>query len=333
MERSTLEPARFGPRPLLSPSWRNLWLALRTGAARLRPRRVPVIRQLTATECGAACLAMILTFHGRATRLAECRGACGAGRDGVTARRIVEAARSFGLRARAFSIEPTQLGHVPLPAIAHWNFSHFVVVERWSSGAVGIVDPATGRRRVSAADVDAAFTGVVLTFEPSQTLEQRTSAARPMWLQYLLRHLVARPAVVGQILAASLVLQALGLVLPLLTAVFVDYVLPVQDGDLLALLGLGICVFSLTHLLTGYLRAALIAYLQSHLDVELMLGFVGHLLTLPLSFFALRPSGDILQRLSSNMIIRELLTGHTVSLVLDGGLILVYLLVLLAREP
>src|SRR5215510_11334603 len=120
---------------------------VRRAASRVRPaRRVPVQPQLTAVECGAACLAMILGFYGRSTPVAECRGRCGVGRDGVTARAIAQAARAYGLRGRAFSLEPAMLARVPLPAIAHWEFNHFVVVERWSPRGVAIVDPALGRR-------------------------------------------------------------------------------------------------------------------------------------------------------------------------------------------
>lgn len=319
MTSATLEPATVDARRV-PVSWR------------LRPRRVPVIRQLTATECGAACLAMILGYHGRRTRLVECRDRCAGGRDGVSARTIAHAARSFGLNARAFSIEPTDLRHVPLPAIAHWNFSHFVVIERWSAGALDIVDPAAGRRRVLSAEVDSAFTGVVLTFEPTETFDARSSSDPVLW-SYLRRHLLSRPLVLAQILAASVLLQLLGLLLPTLTAVFVDYVFPLEMSELLPLLGVGIGVFSVAHLLTVYMRAALIGFIQSHLDMQLMLGFLGHLLSLPVSFFAQRPSGDLLQRLGSNLVVRELLAGQTLSLILDAGLVLTYLVVLLAREP
>src|SRR6185503_12717692 len=106
---------------------------------------LPVILQMSPTECGAACLAMILNYHGRKTRLAECRDSCGVGRDGLTAKTIAAAARSFGLRVRAVSVDPANFRHVQLPAIVHWQFNHFVVVQRWSPGRVAVVDPATGR--------------------------------------------------------------------------------------------------------------------------------------------------------------------------------------------
>ena len=87
----------------------------------------------------------------------------------LTARDISQAGRNLGLRVRAFSMEPSSLAEVPLPAIIHWNFNHFLVIERWSPESVKVVDPAVGRRRLSAEEFNAGFTGVVLTMEPGQT--------------------------------------------------------------------------------------------------------------------------------------------------------------------
>jgi ABC-type bacteriocin/lantibiotic exporter with double-glycine peptidase domain len=133
-----------------------LWPLLR----HWRWRRAPVLLQLNDIECGAVCLAMILNYHGRPTRVAECKAEMGIGRDGITARTIADSAHKYGLRVRAFSLESTDFAALPLPAIAHWNFNHFVVVERWSAQAVDIIDPAVGRRLLTTQEFEAAFTGV-----------------------------------------------------------------------------------------------------------------------------------------------------------------------------
>src|SRR4051794_19195390 len=108
------------------------WSGLQRLVAYLGRRRVTVILQERVTECGAACLAMILNYYGRHTSIDECREALGIGRDGVTIRTIAKSARDYGLRVKAFSVDLDQFMYVPLPAIAHWNFDHFVVVERWT---------------------------------------------------------------------------------------------------------------------------------------------------------------------------------------------------------
>ncbi|MGO8790099.1 MAG: peptidase domain-containing ABC transporter [Terriglobia bacterium] len=301
----------------------------------LRRRRVPVLLQLNAVECGAACLAMVLSYHGRKTRVAECGEVCGAGRDGVTAETIAKAARSYGLRVAAFSLEPSQFKDIPVPAIAHWEFNHFVVVERWSPRWVEIVDPANGRRRVTAHDFAASFTGVILTLGPGIHFKPLAQNARTRRHSYLIG-MFRTPDATGlmlQILAASLCTLLLGLALPLLTAVVVDRVLPLHSVSVMAILGLGLALVVVAQAVAAYLRAALLIYLQGRMDAQMTMGFFEHLLSLPCRFFQERNSGDLLMRLGSNAIIREALTNQTLSAILDGILVLGYLAVLLARAP
>ncbi len=298
-------------------------------------RRVPVLQQLNDFECGAACLAMILGYHGRSTRVAECREACGVGRDGVSAQGIARAARSFGLRVRALCLDCPELRELPLPAIVHWKFDHFIVVERWSPAKIDIVDPAIGRRRLSSDEFDAGFTGVVLTLEPGVYFEAARSENRKLWWSYVsgILHAPGTPGLLVQILVSSFVVVALGLVLPIFTEIIVDRVLPCGASGLLPIFGAGLVTVVVAQLIGTYLRAALLIHLQARLDMQITLGFFEHLLSLPLRFFQQRNSGDLLMRLGSNAAIREALTSQTLSALLDGVFVAAYVALLLARAP
>jgi len=307
-----------------------VWSRLRGAIQR---RRVPVMIQLEAVECGAACLAMILNYYGRKTSLAEVRTFCGVGRDGLSALDIVKAARSYGMRVRAVSLQENDFRYVNLPAIVHREFNHFLIVERWTPQYVDLVDPALGRRRVTAEEFDNSFTGVVIMPEPG-VLFQRASTLQQINLRtYALNYMKLAPASLLQILGASLVLQLFGLVIPLLTAVAVDQIIPFRLQGALALLAAGLFILLLAQLVTTLLRASVLLYLQTKVDAQMMLGFFEQLLTLPLRFFQQRSSGDILARLSSNIIIRDTISNQLVSTVLDGSFVLVYLLILLLASP
>ena len=297
--------------------------------------RVPVILQMSTVECGAACLAMILSYFGRKTRLEECREKCDAGRDGVTAQTLASAARAFGLRAKGVRSSAAAFAGIPTPAILHWNFSHFVVLERWSPDYVDIVDPAWGRRRIDRAEFDSAFSGVSLTFEPGPALEARNTASASLPLEFLKRilHTPGARRTLVEILVASGVLQALTFALPLFTKVVVDRLLPQQRLTDLNMLGLAALVAAATYAGVSYFRAVLLIRLQSRLDSCLMLEFFDHLLALPFRFFQRRNSGDLLMRLASNSTIREALATYTVSTVLDSVLVLVSLAALLRVAP
>ncbi len=103
----------------------------------------------------------------------------------MTAEAIAREARRQGLLVRAFSTEPENLPLLPLPAVVFWEFNHFVVLERWSPQGVDVVDPASGRRRLSAAAFEAAFTGVVMTFAPGIDFRAARSTRSNAWLTYL----------------------------------------------------------------------------------------------------------------------------------------------------
>jgi ATP-binding cassette, subfamily B, bacterial len=298
-------------------------------------KRVPVILQMTPNECGSACLAMVLTYYGRETTISECRQYLDSGRDALSARSIVQAARDLGLRVRAFSLEPESLAQVRMPAIVHWNFNHFLVLEEWTPAEVKVVDPALGRRKLSADEFNAGFTGVVLTLEPGADFRKKRTTDKMSWRSYL-GDLLQAPGSKGlltQVLIASALLQILGLVFPLFTMVLVDTILPAQAVNLLTILGVGMVVLVAAQVILGYLRGALSLFLEARLDTEVMLGFFEHVLRLPFRFFQERTSGDLLMRLGSIATIREVLTGETVSAVLDGVMAVFYLLILFIWQP
>src|SRR5256714_12119843 len=132
---------------LLFHGWAFFWHALHSMIQKMRRKRVPQVSQVSMVECGLACLAMILTYYGRKTSISELRTHYGVGRDGLSALGIVRAARHYGMRVRAISLQQNDFRFVKLPAIVHWEFNHFVVVERWTRKYVEVVDPAQGRRR------------------------------------------------------------------------------------------------------------------------------------------------------------------------------------------
>src|SRR5581483_7662416 len=298
----------------------------------LKGRKIIEIRQLNATECGAACLAMILNYYGRKTSIAEVREHCGPGRDGLSALTIVQAARDYGLRVRAVSLKENDFRFIKLPAIIHWQFSHFLIVERWSTKHVDIVDPANGRWRLDTDEFDTSFTGIVIMLEPGIQFSRQSSFTQLSLLSYLKRMFQA-PGIIFQLIVASLMLQQLDLVMPILTKIIVDQIIPSGMISVMSLLGIGLLVLVLTQMLITLLRSSLLIYLQAHIDSQMMLHFFEHLLSLPYRFFQQRLSGDLLARVNSNTVIRDILSSQLVSAVLDGSLVSIYLFILLLQSP
>src|SRR5215470_3520411 len=116
---------------------------------RWQRRRITPLQQMSAVECGATCLAMLLHSYGRHVTIAEIHDRYGGGRDGLSASRMVQAAQHYGLYVKALSLPKSDLHNIHLPAIVHWEFNHFIVVERWTAHHVHVIDPASGRKRLS----------------------------------------------------------------------------------------------------------------------------------------------------------------------------------------
>ncbi len=306
--------------------WRKL-------LAKVRPRRVPVLIQMTAVECGATCLAMILSYYGRKTSVSEVRDRCHVGRDGLSALDIVKAARNYGLRVRAVSLQENDFRLISLPAIIHWGVAHFLIVERCSPTWVDVVDPAIGRRRLKSEEFWNGFTGIVIMLEPGVQFD-RTSSYRAINLRaYALNYLKIAPLSLVQILGASLFLQLFGLAVPLLTAVVVNHILPSRMNDALMILAAGLLVLVAAQVVMTLLSEWLLLYLQTRVDSQMMLGFFEQLISLPLRFFQQRSSGDILSRLTSNTVIRDTVSNQLISTVLDGSFVVTYLIVLFRGSP
>src|SRR5699024_5391113 len=120
-----------------------------------------------------------------------------------------------------------------------------------------IVDPGAGRRTVDAEEFSNRFTGVVLACEPAEEIKRSAARSTPQWIAWLGTVLSQAPGVLVQVLAASFVLQVLGLAVPVLTQVVVDDVLGAEVTELLPVVGLGLGIVVLSQLVTTWLRATL----------------------------------------------------------------------------
>jgi len=292
---------------------------------------VDPVPQMEATECGAACLAMVLGYHGHHASLPEVRQACGVSRDGANALAILRAARRYGLEAEGVKAGLDDLAKLPRPAILHWDFAHFLVLERVTRNGAVLVDPAWGRRRERRAELDRHFTGAALVFAPGPAFALRPRT-RPSLATYRETFRASLPGIV-QILLAALALQVVSLAPPVASQLLLDRViLPRQEAWLWGLawvLGATAAMVALLTLVQGRVAQAL----HARLDDNLATRFLDHLLHLPGAFFLQREPGDLLQRIHSQAALRELLGGRAVRALLDGALLVSFAALMLAFQP
>jgi len=292
-----------------------------------RPRRVPYVPQMETADCGAACLAMVLGYHGKQVGLDEVREVTGTGRDGVHALGLVEAAQWYGLNARGVRADVDELHRLSTASILHWEFRHFVVFERLRRNAVEVVDPAAGRRRIPLPQFRRCYTGIAIILEPGEGF--RAASRRPKGTWRYLRPILGQARRVQRILVTSLLIRLFALAVPVLTGAVVDRIVPSGNKQLLLLVTMAMLAMAGYHFLASVLRGHLLLHLRTHLDLQLTVGFVGHLADLPYAFFLKRSAGDLMMRLRSHTTVRELLTTGALSSLLDGSMVCLYLILLL----
>ncbi|GAA3434171.1 peptidase domain-containing ABC transporter [Kutzneria kofuensis] len=325
---------------------RRSWL--RAGWDALRARRVPVRIQSQVSDCGPTCLAMVFALHGVEVPIRELREAAGTGRDGVSARRLLDAARDHGFRGRGVRTTLDGLRDLPAGAILFWNFNHFVVLERVAGRHIHLVDPQYGRRRMTLDAVGEAFTGVALLLSPPlpttgekpsifglpflAKLVHRRRARRPEGSWRYARYFLPGDRRWIPFVLCSLLLLGFNLATPLVTKAVADHATGGRTGGT-ALFLLGVALLAVLYFLLQFARSVAFAAIQTRVDEEVTTGVLHRLLALPYGFFATRAPGDLMQRVRTSTAVRQILSATAFTSMFDGLLVLFYMALLLLADP
>lgn len=299
-----------------------------------RRRKLPMIFQSEAAECGLACMAMVAGYHGHATDLLSLRKRYSFSLRGATLKALVEIATVLHLTPRSIKIELDDLAHVRRPCILHWDHNHFVVLKKVITGAGGamtaivIHDPGRGEVRVARADVSRLMTGIALELVPTARFEQRTERQR-IGLRQLVTSAVGLRGALLQILMLAMMLEAFALLAPLFLQFVADG--PISSGDrhMLTVFALGFGLLMVVQMLIGAFRSWVVLYISTHLNLQWVAGVFAHLLRLPLDFFEKRHMGDVISRFNSIHSLQETLSTKFIEAVLDGMLALTAMAVML----
>jgi ATP-binding cassette subfamily B protein len=304
--------------------------------ARVRRRaRLQFVPQMELAECGAACLNMVLRYHGHHASGAETRDRCAVSRDGADAYSIAKAAESYGLGVRALRLDTSEPGaclpgDLPLPAIAHWQNNHFVVIAGVGRDRVTIYDPAAGRRRISTAELMGGLSGLLLAFTPGPGFARkaRSGGARNAYWDALKRH--GWPVVL--IYGAAFLLEIVGVVVPAASQVVIDLIITPRQGQRLWILALVLLVATGIRLTLKVVRDQVTHGLNQLLDLGFMTTFIDHLMKLPLAYFQRRTTADLLSRVSANLELKGF-WAQTLTGVCDAFVLLSYAGLMLAYDP
>ncbi|OWA35267.1 hypothetical protein B9G55_11440 [Saccharibacillus sp. O16] len=293
-------------------------------------RRMPFIEQMEDSECGIACVAMVMAHHGCRVSLHEIRDRYGVSRGGSSLLQLMTIASGYAMKSKAFRCGIQDLKNLPLPAIAHWEGKHFVVIEKVGRSRLTIVDPSFGRRTLSIEEAQQKYSGHVLCAVPDEGFEQRKG--RNDW-GFFIGLAFKQPRWLFAILGVSLLLQSFGLIAPKLTAWITDNLLIAGEQKWTTMIGLALLSLFVFYELFAMMRGWLVARLQSVMDLNMMQIFIERLFRLPYAFFESRTGGELMFRTNANVYIRQLLSNRMVTIVIDFILLVSYAALMLVQSP
>ena len=294
-------------------------------------RKVPFIYQIEATECGAACLGMVLAYYRKYVPLAELRRACCISRDGSKLSLIMGAAKQYGLKPRAYRLSDP--AGEQLPGILFWNRNHFVVLEEYSDKRIMICDPAAGRRIITQEEFQSCYSGIMLCLEKTEDFREGGKPFSALEIvRDVLQYKTGAFAFVGVMI---LILNLIGILIPGMVRLFVD-----EFQSAIGNSGVNFTIyFSMfagivaLQLLLTVLRNHIILRANHRISAQINSGCITKLLQLPLSYYQTRSNSALITRLKSIDTLSEFISSKLIPVFIGLFFSIVYLSLLIYYSP
>lgn len=293
--------------------------------------RTPTVIQMEAVECGAASLGIMLEHFGKWVPLDELRVACNVSRDGCNAADVVRAAREYGLIAKGFRLNLEKVAELKAPFIIFWEFRHFMVVEGFGRNCVYINDPETGPRTITHEAFSDGFTGLALTFEPSETFD-RTGKRKSAFSDMVSRLAQVKSGLVMLVLV-SLLLIVPGLAIPAFSKIFIDTVLIQGATDVLRPLLFSMIIAVIAYAVMTWLQEWSLMQIENKMSLTGAAFFQSRLMKLPIRFFAQRSPGDLVARMMANDSIAQMLGTQLSRNVANFLTVIFFAVVMVSYDP
>jgi subfamily B ATP-binding cassette protein HlyB/CyaB len=278
------------------------------------------------TDTGLICLLILARLHDLPADGAQLRHQFAQSGQSLSDTDLLRAAKHLGLKAGLVKTTWDKLPGTPLPAVAKRVDGRYLVVAKLEGEKVLVQDPAEGRPLVFAREqFEGMWSGELFLFTKRANVRLQDLKFDFTWF---IPAIVKYRKFFGEVLIASFVLQLFALLTPLFTQVVIDKVLVHKGFTTLHVLAIGMVVLAIFESLLGGLRSYLFAHTTNRIDVSLGAQLFRHILALPLSYFEARRIGDTVARVRELEQIRQFLTSHAVTVLLDVLFTIVFLSVM-----
>lgn len=285
------------------------------------------------SDCGVACLANIIRYHGGDANLETLRKLSGTSRQGTTLLGLLQAAQQLDFDAEGLEAEGLHnLNELTEPAILHVvmeeKLQHYVVYypsENWKniSGKITIGDPAKGIQLIDVQELDKIWKSkALLSLNPTAQFHTKEVVVhqKRKWILDLLRDDFS---VLGISLALGIIITALGISTAIFSQKLIDDILPKENMQKLLLSICLVTVLLLARSGLNYLRGFFMLHQGMAFNNRVIQDFFGNILKLPKSFFDTRKIGELIARMSDTRRIQSVIATLTGSAVIDFLLVVV----------
>lgn len=289
-------------------------------------KKFPNFIQPGAKDCGPTCLQIISKYYGKQIPLQTIRDFSETTRDGSSVLGISTAAEQMGYEVLNVKINFTILSEeIPLPCILYWNKNHFVVVYEITEKKVKISDPAFGLINYSHKEFIKNWIGnnadsrtqegiaILLETTPAFFENKFKIVDKKMNFSFLLQYLFVYKSLLFQLILGLLAGSIISLLLPFLFQSIIDVGLQNRDINFIYLVLIAQIVLFAGSMSIEITRSWILLHLSSRVSISFISDFFAKLMSLPISFFDTRLTGDIMQRIHDHHRIEKLLTGSSLT--------------------
>lgn len=284
--------------------------------------------QHDAMQCGIACLSMVFGHYGRNYSIEYLEQFAQADSEGMSLLGLAQTAEKLGLHAVSGRSNIMALKNAPLPAILHWNQNHYVVLDKISRNGkkFRILDPGAGaisytedefKKGWISTNSNGEEKGVVMFLTPTPQFFQNKSNTdnytEKRSFSFLLNYLKQYKLLFSQIFIGLIVGCLIQLALPFLMQAVVDRGIETQNIPLIWLILIGQMVLIVSATAIDFIRRRLLLHISMGINISLISDFFIKLLRLPMRFFDVKQTGDILQRIEDHERVENFLTGKTLN--------------------
>ncbi|AZJ37014.1 peptidase domain-containing ABC transporter [Tenacibaculum singaporense] len=302
-------------------------------------KKFPNYKQTEAKDCGPTCIKIIAKHYGKTINTQQLRSLSETTREGSSLLGLSEAVESIGFKSLGIKLAFNKLKEAPFPCIIHWNKNHYVVLYKIKKDLVYISDPAHGLITFTKEEFiqhwignnadENTEEGIALLVEPTPKFYQEEfEEDEKFGFSFIFKYLYKYKKFIAQLIIGLLAGSLLQLILPFLTQSVVDVGIKNQDLNFVYLI-----LFAQLFLFIGkasleIIRSWILLHLSTRINISLISDFFIKLMKLPISYFDVRMTGDLLQRINDHKRIERILTTSSLTVLFSFFNLLIFSLVL-----